>query len=74
MERLQGLQVTEDQIIDQLLDALEWELEIHERVHKAGKLQIKQIQWMKEMQDRKQKLLESPKYLSVYRDRLMAWG
>ena len=74
LQRLQGLQVTEDEIMDQFFDALDLELEIHRQIDKAGKLKIRQVQWMEEMQDRKQKLLDSPKYLSVYRDRLMAWG
>ena len=49
LQRLQGLHVTEDEIMDQFFDALDWELEIYQRLDKAGRLKIRQVQWMKQM-------------------------
>ena len=53
LQRLQGLQVTEDQIGYKFMDTLDHQLEIHEKVHQVGKLAPEHFEWLKQMRERR---------------------
>ena len=73
-ERLTGVQVDTQDIWLKFSDAATLEIKLLKLWHSRGKLPADQQVWLKELQERMQKLESNQKYQEVYLDRMMAWG
>jgi hypothetical protein len=73
-ERLTGVQVDAQDIWLKFSDAATLEIKLLKMWHSKGKLPADQQVWLKELQERMQKLESNQKYQEVYLDRMMAWG
>jgi hypothetical protein len=73
-ERLMGVRVDTQDIYLKFRDAVALEIKFLQFWHKDGKLPADQVVWLEELTDRLVLLDGSPRYRTVYVDRLMAWG
>ena len=73
-ERLMGVQIDTTDVWVKLKDLMEVEIQVLQQLHGKGGLAPDAQVWLKELGERRAKLLENQKYQDLTISRIMAWG